>query len=202
MCTEVFAVDISVDQTTSNPEENLLWVTEWHPWTSALLFLLSHFGWPENDGSFSAGERLSWQPCERQFILRGTLIQTQRKSHLTLLFGVADMCWWHTRGCRPDHPASSVALLKVLLLAQQVPGVPAGYGVDTGDVNSYWGNTFFQILEAALFQRHFGGMQICLSRFCCRMRGRNRSKWFVHTFPSCLLSGLETKLGSRRLKGT
>lgn len=33
----------SMNQTNSNPEDNLLWVTEWHPWTSALLFLFSDF---------------------------------------------------------------------------------------------------------------------------------------------------------------
>lgn len=40
---------------------------------------------------------------------------------------------------------------------------------------------------------HFAGMQICLIKFSCRMRGRNRSKWFAPylPFPSCLLSGLE-----------
>jgi len=32
-----------MNQTNPNPEDNLLWVTEWHPWTSALLFLFSDF---------------------------------------------------------------------------------------------------------------------------------------------------------------
>lgn len=72
--------------------------------------------------------------------------------------------------------------------------MPAVHGVDTGDVNNYQSDTFFQILETALFQRHFVGTQIWSSRFSCRMRGRKRSKWFAPylPFPSCLLSGLET----------
>lgn len=128
--------------------------------------------WPEHYGSCSAGERLSCQPCEGQSVHPHRNPNAATKEEPLGLCPLLLLVAREVVQIRPSSPFSG--------LGKDAPAISSrcqvcqqgrcGHWV----VNSHRGNTFIQILETVLFQRHFVGMQICLSRF--RMKGRNRSK--------------------------